>query len=74
MRGLVAVMASASALVIAPLAHAAGPVQGQPCDDWHATVSDGNGGTLTCTHLADSGHLMYWEIGGAQDIAWVVTR
>jgi hypothetical protein len=51
----------------APLAHAG---QGDLCYNWHATTQDSNGQTLTRTHLPDSGHLMYWEYGGAQDSGW----
>jgi hypothetical protein len=50
------------------------PAAGDQCMKWHATTTDNNGNAMTCTHTADSGHLMYWEIGGAQDTAWVVTR
>jgi hypothetical protein len=35
--------------------------QGDLCYNWHATAPDVNGRTLICTHLPDSGHLMYWE-------------
>jgi hypothetical protein len=52
------------ALSHAPLAHAG---QGDLCYNWHATMQDSNGQTLTCTHLPDSGQLMYWEYGGPQD-------
>jgi hypothetical protein len=45
---------------------------GVPSGTWHA-ATDANGATLTSTHTADSGHLMYWEYG-VQDSAWVVTR
>jgi hypothetical protein len=74
MRTLAAGMVAIAAITAAPTAHADAPLPGQQCMDWHATASDGNGGVLTCTHLADSGHIMYWEYGGAQDTAWVVTR
>jgi hypothetical protein len=62
-------VAAAAAIVLAPLAHA-GPNQGDSCVNWHATTQDSNGRTLTCTHLPDSGHMMYWEYGGAQDSAY----
>jgi hypothetical protein len=64
----------AAGMLSVPLAHADPPVAGQQCMNWHATATYVNGNTMTCTHTADSGHLIYWEIGGAQDIAWVVTR
>jgi hypothetical protein len=44
----------------APTAHAA-PSIGDSCVNWHATTQDAKGQTLVCTHLADSGHMMYWE-------------
>ena len=71
-----AVLAAAGVTLItpAPGAHADPPAAGQQCVDWHATATDASGRALTCTHTADSGHLMYWEVGGAQDTAWVVTR
>jgi hypothetical protein len=47
--------------------YAQGPNQGDSCVNWHATTQDSSGQTLTCTHLPDSGHLMYWEYGGPQD-------
>jgi hypothetical protein len=74
-----AFIAAAAAAVIAPTALLAAPVdnayaqppaQGDQCWNWHATMQDSNGQTLTCTHLSDSGHMMYWEYGGAQDIGF----
>lgn len=53
------------AIFTAPLAHAA-PNLGDSCTTWNVSVPDGNGGTLTCKHLANSGHLMYWERGGPE--------
>jgi hypothetical protein len=50
----------AAAISTAPLAHAS-PSVGDVCYDWKATAQDANGQTLVCTHLPDSGHLMYWE-------------
>jgi hypothetical protein len=50
----------AAAISTAPMAHAA-PSVGDVCYDWKATAQDSNGQTLVCTHLPDSGHLMYWE-------------
>jgi hypothetical protein len=38
--------------------------RGQACS---ATKQDSNGRTMTCTHTADSLHLMYWEFGGPQN-------
>jgi hypothetical protein len=63
------IMAAGAATLIIPLAHApqAHAAAGDPCNTWHATMQDSSGRTLTCTHLPDSGHLMYWEYGGAQD-------
>lgn len=69
---------AAAALVplgFAPLAYADTPVAGQPCQNWYATTQHSSGRTLTCTHLPQSapgggsGHLMYWELGGAQGSA-----
>jgi hypothetical protein len=56
-----------TAVVIALTPFAQNPAPGQQCYSWHATAQDSNGQTMTCTHTADSGHLMYWEYGGAQD-------
>ena len=59
-------------LACAAPAHAQ-PAQGDQCYNWHATAQDASGRTLTCTHLPQSapgggsGHIMYWELGGAQD-------
>lgn len=50
----------AAAISTAPMAHAS-PSVGDVCYDWKATAQDANGQTLVCTHLPDSGHLMYWE-------------
>ncbi|MGO9035826.1 hypothetical protein [Mycobacterium sp.] len=55
------------AIIFAPSAHAQQIGQGDQCYNWHATTQDSNGNTLTCTHPADSGHMMYWEYGGPQD-------
>lgn len=49
-----------AAIAFAPSAHA-NPSLGDQCMNWHATTTDNNGNTLVCTHLADSGHIMYWE-------------
>lgn len=69
MRGMgVVALALGAGLMFAPSAHATG--QGDQCWNWHATMQDSSGRTLTCTHLADSGHMMYWEYGGAQDSAY----
>jgi hypothetical protein len=66
-------LAAATAITLAPLAHA-GPNQGDQCMDWHATTTGPDGRTMTCTHLGlndgDSGHIMYWEYGGARDSAY----
>jgi hypothetical protein len=43
------------------------PVPGQQRWNWHATAQDANGQTMTCTHLPDSGHLIYGEYGGPRD-------
>lgn len=43
------------------------PSPGQQCFNWHATTVGPNGQMMTCTHLPDSGHLMYWEYGGPRD-------
>jgi hypothetical protein len=63
-------LAVTAAVLTAPMAYAQGPSQGDSCVNWHATTQDSNGRTLTCTHLPDSGHLMYWEYGGPQDSGW----
>src|ERR1700722_5641969 len=71
-------LAAAAAIALAPLAHA-GPNQGDQCMDWHATMTGPNGQTMTCTHLPQSdpsggsGHIMYWEYGGARDTAYRTT-
>jgi hypothetical protein len=65
--GGVAAAAVTLSMAAAPIAQAA---QGDQCYNWHATMQDSTGQTLTCTHLADSGHMMYWEYGGAQDIGF----
>jgi hypothetical protein len=54
--------ALAAAISTAPVAYA-DPSAGDLCYNWRASASDGNGGTLTCKHLDNSGHLMYWEYG-----------
>lgn len=51
---------AATAVFSAPVAHAQ-PAQGDLCYSWRATIQGSNGQTLICTHLLDSGHLMYWE-------------
>ena len=75
---LIGVAALATTITLAPLAHA-GPAPGDQCMDWHATTTGPNGGTMTCTHLPQSdpgpppggsGHIMYWEYGGARDTAY----
>ena len=53
------------AIVLAPIPLS--PNAGDQCWNWHATAQNANGQTMTCTHLPDSGHLMYWEIGGPRD-------
>ena len=50
----------AGSVITAPVANAA-PSVGDVCYNWKATATDANGQTLYCTHLPDSGHLMYWE-------------
>jgi hypothetical protein len=65
--GGVVALAATAAVLTPGTASAQGPSQGDSCVNWHATTQDGNGQTLTCTHLPDSGHLMYWEYGGPQD-------
>jgi hypothetical protein len=60
-----AALLAAAAISIAPAAHAA-PGAGQICYNWNTSVSDGQGGTLTCKHRSDSGHLMYWQYGGPE--------
>lgn len=57
---LIGGMAALAAITFTPLAHA-NPSIGDSCVNWHATTTDNNGNTLVCTHLADSGHMMYWE-------------
>jgi hypothetical protein len=60
MRKLLTGVAALAAITVAPPAHA-NPNQGEQCVNWHATTTDNNGNFLVCTHLADSGHIMYWE-------------
>jgi hypothetical protein len=50
----------AAALSTAPVANAS-PSAGDLCYNWKATTTGAGGQTLYCTHLNDSGHLMYWE-------------
>jgi hypothetical protein len=50
----------AVAISIAPVAYAS-PSAGDVCYSWKATTTDEGGQSLFCTHLPDSGHLMYWE-------------
>ena len=60
--------AIAAAVVLAPLTpYMQGPSAGDQCFNWHATMQDSNGRLMTCTHLPDSGHIMYWEYGGPRD-------
>ncbi|WP_422223382.1 hypothetical protein [Mycobacterium sp.] len=66
---LIAAVTIGAGLTFAAPAHAQ-PAPGEQCQNWHATAPDSNGQTLTCTHLPDSGHLMYWEYGGAKDSAY----
>ena len=77
MRTIVITAAFAAAgILYAPMAHA-GPNQGDQCWVDDATATGPNGQTMTCSHLPQSwpgpdhpggsGHLMYWEYGGAQD-------
>ncbi len=61
----VAGMAAFVVIVLAPIPLS--PNAGDQCWNWHATAQNANGQTMTCTHLTDSGHLMYWEIGGPRD-------
>ena len=76
MRKLLIAASCAVSIPLAPLAHTQGPNQGDQCMDWHATTTGPNGQTMTCTHLPQSdpsggsGHIMYWEYGGARDTAY----
>jgi hypothetical protein len=55
-------------VVLAPLTpFVQDPSPGQQCMNWHATAQGPNDQTMTCTHLPDSGHIMYWEYGGPRD-------
>ena len=58
-----AVLAAGILFAPAPLTLSPGDV----CYNWHATTRGPNGNTMTCTHLPDSGHIMYWEYGGPRD-------
>jgi hypothetical protein len=60
MKFLAAPLLLAAAISVAPVAYAS-PSAGDVCYNWKATSSDTSGQTLYCTHLPDSGHLMYWE-------------
>ena len=60
MKSIATAVLIAAAISTAPMAHAS-PSVGDVCYDWKATAQDANGQTLVCTHLPDSGHLMYWE-------------
>jgi hypothetical protein len=60
MRTIATAALIAAAISTAPMAHAS-PSVGDVCYDWKANAQDANGQTLVCTHLPDSGHLMYWE-------------
>lgn len=72
---LIGGVAAAAAIALAPMAHAT-PNPGDQCMDWHATTTGTDGRTMTCTHLPQSdpsggsGHIMYWEYGGARDSAY----
>lgn len=72
---LIGGVAAAAAIALAPMAHAT-PNPGDQCMDWHATTTGPDGRTMTCTHLPQSdpsggsGHIMYWEYGGARDSAY----
>jgi hypothetical protein len=57
----------AAALVLPLTPYAQSPPPGDVCYNWHATTQGPNGQTMTCTHLPDSGHIMYWEYGGPRD-------
>ena len=62
------VLAAIVAVVLAPLTpYAQQPAPGDQCMNWHTTTQDNSGRLMTCTHLPDSGHLMYWEYGGPRD-------
>ena len=58
-------IAAIAAVALAPVPLSPNP--GEQCWNWHATAQDASGQTMTCTHLPDSGHLMYWEYGGPRD-------
>lgn len=58
-------VAAVAAIALSPVPLS--PNAGDQCWNWHATAQDASGQTMTCTHLPDSGHLMYWEIGGPRD-------
>lgn len=68
MKKLLIPAAVAAAVLTAPMAYA-NPNQGDQCMNWHATTTNNNGNFLVCTHLADSGHIMYWE-SSIQDRAY----
>lgn len=76
---VIAAAVAAAGILYAPLAHTQGPNQGDQCFNWHATAPGPDGRTMTCTHLPQSapgggsGHIMYWEYGGAQDSAYRTT-
>jgi hypothetical protein len=61
----IAAIAAAAVIALTPFAQSPNP--GDQCMNWHATVTGPNGQTMTCTHLPDSGHIMYWEYGGPRD-------
>jgi len=48
---------AAAGIALAPLPLSPNP--GDQCWNWHATTQDSAGRTMICTHLPDSGHLMY---------------
>jgi hypothetical protein len=56
---------TAAGIALAPLPLSPNP--GDQCWNWHATAQDAAGQTMTCTHTPDSGHLMYWGLGGPRD-------
>lgn len=62
---LVPALMAAGLIPLTPYAQS--PAPGDLCYSWHATTQDSNGQTMTCTHTPDSGHLMYWELGGPRD-------
>lgn len=59
-----AALLAASVFALSPFAQAN---QGEQCMQHLATATDPNGNPLVCVHGPDTGHIMYWYPGTANN-------